>query len=217
MTDKNTLLVSDESPIQNEPPVQTPQINLEGKRIGFALTGSFCTTETALEIIGGLISRGATVMPILSHTMNTMDTRFGTAHSIKKRLTELTGQPIIKTISEAEPIGPAKLLDILVVLPATGNTLAKIAYGITDTPVTMAVKAHLRNDRPVVLGISSNDALAGGAKNIGLLLGMRNIFFIPFGQDQPYDKPRSMVFKCEYVLPAIAEALNNRQLQPILV
>ena len=193
------------------------QIKLECMCIGFALTGSFCTTETAFDIIGTLVSRGAEVIPILSHAMDTMDTRFGTAHDIKKRLTELTGQPVIKTITEAEPIGPAKLLDVLVVLPATGNTLAKIAYGITDTPVTMAVKAHLRNDRPVVLGISSNDALGNGAKNIGLLLGMRNIFFIPFGQDQPFEKPRSMVFKGEYALPAIAEALKRRQLQPILV
>jgi len=189
----------------------------EDKCIGFALTGSFCTTETALEVISDLISNGADVIPILSHAMNTMDTKFGTANDIKKRLTELTGQPIIKTIAEAEPIGPKKLFDVLVVLPATGNTLAKIAYGITDTPVTMAVKAHLRNDRPVVLAISSNDALAGGAKNIGLLLGMRNIFFVPFGQDQPHVKPRSMVFLKEYALAAIDEALERRQLQPMLV
>ena len=188
-----------------------------GKRIGFALTGSFCTIETAFNIISGLIAESAEVVPILSYAMNTIDTRFGAALDIKKRLAELTGQTVIKTITEAEPIGPAKLLDALVVLPATGNTLAKITNGITDTPVTMAVKAHLRNDRPVVLGISSNDALACGAKNIGLLLGMRNIFFVPFGQDQPFEKPRSMVFKEEYALPAIAEALEGRQLQPLLV
>ena len=191
-------------------------LQFEGKRIGFALTGSFCTTKTAFTIIENLVSMGAEVMPILSYTMSTIDTKFGAALDIKKRLAALTGQPIIKTIAEAEPIGPAKLLDILVVLPATGNTVAKIAYGITDTPVTMAVKAHLRNDRPVVLGISSNDALGNGAKNIGLLLGMRNIFFVPFGQDQPCEKPRSMVFKEEFALPAIAAALEGRQLQPIL-
>ena len=188
----------------------------EGKRIGFALTGSFCTLDTALEVIGDLVHGGAEVVPILSHSVDTMDTKFGSAQDIKKSLTKLTGRPVINTIIEAEPIGPAKLLDVLVVLPATGNTLAKIAYGITDTPVTMAVKAHIRNNRPVVLGLSSNDALGNGAKNIGLLLGMRNIFFIPFGQDQPHDKPRSMVLKCEYALPAIAEAMEGRQLQPII-
>ena len=192
-------------------------ISFEGKRIGFALTGSFCTIEAALDTISHLVSANAEVIPILSYTMNTIDTKFGTALDTKKRLAELTGRPVIKTITEAEPIGPAKLLDILVVLPATGNTLAKIAHGITDTPVTMAVKAHLRNDRPVVLGISSNDALGNGAKNIGLLLGMRNIYFIPFGQDQPHEKPRSMVFKGEYALAAIAEGLDGRQLQPLLV
>jgi len=189
----------------------------EGKRIGFALTGSFCTLDMALGVIGDLMECGAEVTPILSHAVDAMDTKFGTAKSLKKRLTELTGQPVIKTIVEAEPIGPAKLLDVLVVLPATGNTLAKIAYGITDTPVTMAVKAHLRNNRPVVLGLSSNDALGNGAKNIGMLLGMRNIFFIPFGQDNPHDKPRSMVLKGEYTLAAIDEALNGQQLQPIVV
>ena len=190
--------------------------NFEGKRIGFALTGSFCTLDMALEVIEKLVQAGAEVIPILSHAVDTMDTKFGTAQGLKEKLTQLTGQPIIKTISEAEPIGPAKLLDILVVLPATGNTIAKIAYGITDTPVTMAVKAHIRNNRPVVLGLSSNDALGNGAKNIGMLLNMRNIFFIPFGQDQPHAKPRSMVLKGEYTLAAIDEALHGRQLQPIL-
>ena len=189
---------------------------MNNKRIGFALTGSFCTLDTSLEIIETLVTRGAKVLPIISNAVDTTDTAFGTASSIKKRLAELTGQSVINTITGAEPIGPGKILDILVVLPATGNTLAKIALGITDTPVTMAVKAHLRNDQPVVLGLSSNDALAGGAKNIGLLLGMRNIYFVPFGQDVPHTKPRSMVFKKEYVLDTISEALEGRQLQPML-
>jgi len=162
------------------------------------------------------VAANANVVPIISDAVNTTDTIFGSASNIKKRLAEATGQPIISTLTTAEPIGPKKLLDILVVLPATGNTLAKIALGITDTPVTMAVKAHLRNNRPVVLGISSNDALAGGAKNIGQLLGMRNIYFVPFGQDLPHIKPRSMVFKTEYVLAAIDEALEGRQIQPIV-
>ena len=194
----------------------TPELNLLHKRIGLALTGSFCTFETAFITAQNLISAGADLVPIISNSVDTMDTKFGDAKDIKKRLAELTGKPIIATIKDAEPIGPGKLLDALVVLPATGNTVAKIAYGITDTPVTMAVKAHLRNDRPVILGLSSNDALGNGAKNIGLLLGMRNIYFIPFGQDQPHEKPRSVVFKNEYALPAISEALKGKQLQPIL-
>ncbi|MCL2378635.1 MAG: dipicolinate synthase subunit B [Defluviitaleaceae bacterium] len=170
----------------------------------------------ALAVVEDLVKAGAEVMPILSYSVATMDTKFGTAEGIKKRLTELTGQPVVETIAEAEPIGPAKLLDILVVLPATGNTLAKIACGITDTSVTMAVKAHLRNNRPVVLGLSSNDALGNSAKNIGMLLGMRNIYFVPFGQDNPHEKPRSMVLRGEYTLAAIDEALHGRQVQPIL-
>ncbi|MCL2360986.1 MAG: dipicolinate synthase subunit B [Defluviitaleaceae bacterium] len=189
---------------------------MKDKRIGFALTGSFCTLDAALEIIESLVVAGAEVLPIISTAVDTTDTAFGAAEDIKKRLTEITGQPIINTIATAEPVGPKKLLDILVVLPATGNTLAKIALGITDTPVTMAVKAHLRNNRPVVLGLASNDALGNGAKNIGFLLGMRNIYFVPFGQDMPLAKPRSMVFKDEYVMATIAEALESRQIQPIL-
>jgi len=190
---------------------------MKNKKIGFALTGSFCTLDAALNIIEELVAAGADVLPIISTAVDTTDTIFGTASSIKKRLAQLTGKPIIDSITKAEPIGPKKLLDVLVVLPATGNTLAKIALGITDTPVTMAVKAHLRNNKPVVLGLSSNDALGNSAKNIGLLLGMRNIFFVPFGQDMPYAKPRSMVFKEEYVADTIAEALEGRQIQPIIV
>jgi len=190
--------------------------SFKNKKIGFALTGSFCTLDTTFEIMEQLVAAGAKLLPIISDSVNTTSTKFGTVESTKKRLTEITSQPIINSITTAEPIGPKKLLDILVVLPATGNTLAKIALGITDTPVTMATKAHLRNNRPVVLGLSSNDALAGSAKNIGLLLAMRNIYFVPFGQDMPHVKPRSMVFKPEYVLDTIAEALSGQQLQPIL-
>jgi len=187
-----------------------------GKRIGFALTGSFCTLDAALEIIKTLVGLGADILPIVSHAVDTTDTTFGTASDIKKRLETACGKPAVNTITGAEPIGPKKLLDILVILPATGNTLAKIALGITDTSVTMAAKAHLRNNRPVLLGISSNDALSGGAKNIGQLLGMRNIYFVPFGQDMPHQKPRSMVFCKDFALAAIAEALEGQQLQPML-
>ena len=189
---------------------------MENVRIGFALTGSFCTLDIALDVAKELATQGASIMPILSEAVSSTDTTFGTAKSIKKRLAEITGQPIIETITGAEPIGPQKLLDIMVVLPATGNTLAKIAMGITDGPVTMAVKAHLRNDRPLVLGISSNDALGNGAKNIGALLNMRNVYLVPFGQDMPFVKPRSMVFKAEYAVDAITAALQGMQLQPVL-
>ncbi|MCL2571636.1 MAG: dipicolinate synthase subunit B [Defluviitaleaceae bacterium] len=189
---------------------------MKNKRIGVALTGSFCTLDTSFEIIQMLIDEGSDVTAIISDSVNTTDTIFGKAENIKNKLTQLTGKPIIKSITDAEPIGPKQLLDILVVIPATGNTIAKIALGITDTPVAMAVKAHLRNGRPVVLGLASNDALGNGAKNIGQLLVMRNIYFVPFGQDHPHGKPRSMVFKKEYVTDTIAEALKGRQLQPIL-
>jgi dipicolinate synthase subunit B len=189
---------------------------LEGLRVGFALTGSFCTFETAFGCVEELIACGATVIPIISHATATLDTRFGTAEETKNRLTRLTSHPPICTVAEAEPIGPGKLLDILLILPATGNTLAKLTAGIADTAVTMAAKSHLRNNRPLVLAVSSNDALAGGAKNIGHLLNTRNIYFVPFGQDDPAEKPRSMVFFSEKVVPAVEAAWYGKQLQPIL-
>lgn len=190
---------------------------LEGKRIGFAMTGSFCTFQTALACLDDIIAEGAIVTPILSHAADTLDTRFGKAIALKETLSRVTGAAVIRTIAEAEPIGPQKLLDVLLVLPATGNTLAKLANGITDTPVTMAVKSHLRNNRPVVLAVSSNDALGNSAKNIGVLLNARNIFFVPFSQDDPDSKPRSLVFKREQVLASVEQALENKQLQPMMV
>jgi dipicolinate synthase subunit B len=190
---------------------------LNDKRIGFALTGSFCTTTVALECMAQLIISGAKVTPILSDSMNNTDTKFGTAASLKEKIAELTAMPIISTIGQAEPIGPQKLLDALVILPATGNTLAKLAAGIADTPVTMAAKSHLRNGRPLILGISSNDALGFGAKNIGSLLAARNIYFLPFGQDDALTKPRSMVFKKDFLIPTISAALDGEQFQPIIM
>jgi dipicolinate synthase subunit B len=191
--------------------------NLKNKCIGFAITGSFCTINTALECMAKLIAAGAEITPILSSSIDTMDTKFGTAEGLKQKISELTEKPIISTIVQAEPIGPGKLLDALVILPATGNTLAKLTAGIADTPVTMAAKSHLRNGRPVVLGISSNDALGFGAKNIGHLLASRNIYFVPFGQDDPFEKPRSMVFKEEFFLPALEAALEGIQFQPLIM
>jgi len=190
---------------------------LKGKRIGVALTGSFCTFETVLECIEHLVKKDAKITPIMSYNAYTQDTKFGKAAYWVAEIEAMTGQKIIHTIPDAEPIGPSKLLDILAILPATGNTIAKIAQGIADTPATFAAKSQLRNGRPVIIGISSNDALAAGAKNIGYLLNTKNIYFIPFGQDDCIKKPYSILFNKEYVLPAINGALEGKQIQPLLV
>ncbi|MCL2373428.1 MAG: dipicolinate synthase subunit B [Defluviitaleaceae bacterium] len=189
---------------------------LKLQRVGVAVTGSFCTFDTALECIRVLIHEGAEVTTILSAAACTMDTKFGKAADFAEKLTALTGRPPITTIVDTEPIGPGKLLDAMLILPATGNTIAKLAAGIADSTTTFAAKSHLRNGRPLLLAISSNDALAAGAKNIGQLLNTKNIYFVPFGQDSPATKPRSIVFKKEYVLAALVEALEGRQLQPLL-
>jgi dipicolinate synthase subunit B len=190
--------------------------DFKNKRIGFAITGSFCTLETALECMAELTAQGAEITPILSQNVDTLDTKFGTASRLKEKIAEITPTPIITTIVQAEPIGPQKLLDALIILPATGNTLAKLAAGIADTSVTMAAKSHLRNGRPVILGISSNDALGFGAKNIGQLMAARNIYFVPFGQDDAHEKPRSIVFKKELLLPTLKAAFEGTQLQPVI-
>lgn len=192
-------------------------MDLSGITAGFALTGSFCTFSTVLPEMENLKLAGAKIVPIMSKTAAETDTRFGTADSFRRRIEALCGTEIITTIEGAEPIGPGKLLDLLVVAPCTGNTLAKIAHGITDTPVTMAVKAHLRNARPVLLAVSTNDGLSGAAKNIGLLLNTKNIFFVPFGQDDPDRKPTSLVADMPSIVPAAGAALLHRQMQPILV
>ena len=191
-------------------------MNLKDKTIGFALTGSFCTLEAAVTQLEGIIAAGANVLPIISNNVNDMDTRFGKADVLKDRLVRITGNQIIKTVPQAEPIGPKGLLDILVVCPCTGNTLAKIAAGVTDNSVTMAVKAHLRNDRPVVIAISTNDGLSGNAQNIGKLLNSKNIYFVPFGQDDPVGKKTSLVAKNELVAETLELALEKIQLQPLL-
>jgi len=191
-------------------------VNLKDKTIGFALTGSFCTLEAAVTQLEGIVAAGANVLPIISNNVNDMDTRFGKADVLKDRLVRITGNQIIKTVPQAEPIGPKGLLDILVVCPCTGNTLAKIAAGVTDNSVTMAVKAHLRNDRPVVIAISTNDGLSGNAQNIGKLLNSKNIYFVPFGQDDPVGKKTSLVAKNELVAETLELALEKIQLQPLL-
>ena len=192
-------------------------MNLEGKTIGFALTGSFCTIPSALEALEALAKTGAAIIPIVSEAVAKTDTRFGTAESIRVRIAALTGREPIDSIEKAEPIGPKKLLDAILVCPCTGNTIAKIAGGITDTPVTMAVKAHLRNKRPVVLSVSTNDGLSANAQNIGRLLNTRGIYFVPFGQDDPQNKNTSLVADNILALSALECALAGEQLQPLLL
>ena len=189
---------------------------METIKLGFALCGSFCTYERVISVLETMTSR-YDITPILSGISAVTDTRFGKAEDHIKRLTELTGHTPITTIREAEPIGPKKLLDILVIAPCTGNTLAKLAAGITDTSVTMAAKAHLRNDRPLVIAVSTNDALSGSAKNIGDLLNRKNIYFVPMKQDDPLKKPRSIVAEMELIPETIREALAGKQIQPIIM
>ena len=186
-------------------------------RVGFAFCGSFCTHSEVLEELKHLTKTYATVIPILSEASATTDTRFGTAAQLRERVEELTGHTIIDTIKDAEPIGPKALLDVLVIAPCTGNTAAKLAAGITDGPVTMAAKAHLRNGRPVVLALASNDGLSGGARNIGELLNRKNYYFVPFGQDNAEKKPCSLIADFSQIIPTVEAALEGRQIQPILL
>ncbi|ACV63909.1 dipicolinic acid synthetase, B subunit [Desulfofarcimen acetoxidans DSM 771] len=192
-------------------------MRLKDIKVGVALTGSHCCLSEVMPYIKALVNEGAQVIPIISSVVAETDSRFGLAESWKKQLTEITGSGIIQTITAAEPVGPQKLLDILVVAPCTGNTLAKLANAITDGPVLMAVKAHLRNQRPVVLGISTNDGLSMNAKNWGLLLNTKNIYVIPFGQDDPVNKPNSLKARWELIVDTVAMALNGKQIQPMLV
>lgn len=190
---------------------------LKGIKVGFALTGSFCTIERIVPQIERIIKEGGDILPIFSEALYKYDTRFGSADELKLRIEGLTGKKIISTIVDAEPIGPKSLVDIMVVAPCTGNTVAKLANAITDGPVTMACKAHLRNSKPLVVAISTNDGLGANAKNIAQLLSMKNVFLVPFGQDAPDRKPNSLVSKPELIIPTMLEALKGRQLQPVLV
>lgn len=164
--------------------------------IGYCLTGSFCTFAKSMEVLEALVKSGHNVTPIMSENAYTIDTRFGDAVDIQNKLIQITGNSIIHTIEQAEPIGPKKMFDVLAIVPCTGNTLAKLAAGVTDTSVTMATKSHLRNSRPVVIGVSTNDALGAAAKNIGALLNYKNYYFVPFGMDNCILKPKSMV--CDF-------------------
>ena len=184
-------------------------------KIGFALCGSFCTFEQAVLQLEQL-SREYDITPIMSQAAYSTSTRFAKAELINGRITGICGKPIISTIKAAEPIGPKQPFDLLVIAPCTGNTLAKLANGITDTSVTMAAKAHLRNNKPLLIAISTNDALGASARNIGSLLNTRNIYFVPFNQDDALNKPRSMVADLALLPKAIAHALKGEQVQPII-
>lgn len=184
--------------------------------IGFAMCGSFCTYGEVFPIME-LLTRDYRVTPIFSTAAATVDSRFGLAADHLQQAAEICGTLPLKTIAEAEPIGPKKLFDALVVAPCTGNTLAKLAHSIADTPVTMAVKSHLRNGRPVVIAVSTNDALGGAAENIGKLLARKHYYFVPFRQDDATNKPTSMVADFNRIHEALDAALEGRQLQPILL
>lgn len=191
-------------------------MKLDNKNIGFALTGSFCTFEKTIQEMKKL-SKKCNLIPIMSFNSYSLDTKFGKAINIKDEIERICNRKIINTIPDAEPIGPKKMLDLLVIAPCSGNTIAKLSNDIIDTPVTMACKSALRNDTPIVLGISTNNALSGAAENIGRLLNRKNYFFVPFKQDNPITKPRSMVFDTTYLEKTIEEALEYRQISPIIL
>jgi dipicolinate synthase subunit B len=197
--------------------MELKQQRLRGVKIGVILTGSHCTINDVIPEIKHLIDDGADVLPVFSYTVDNTDNRFYRVEDLKKTITDLTDHEIINTIVGAEPIGPQKLLDIVVVAPATGNTIAKMAHGIADTPALMAIKAQLRNQRPVVIAVSSNDALGVNASNIGLLLNMKNIFFVPFRQDNPAEKANSVVACMSLITDTVINALQGRQIQPLLL
>jgi len=187
---------------------------LKGMRVGCAMTGSFCTFKKVFEVWKSLKEMEADLIPIMSFNAFSLDTRFYSALEAVNIFEEITGKRVIATIPDAEPIGPKKLLDALVIAPCTGNTLAKLANGISDTPVTLAAKSHLRNGRPVIVAVSSNDSLSQNAANIGLLLRSRNIFFVPFGQDDAIEKPNSLMANMDLIPETLVNAMQNRQIEP---
>ena len=192
-------------------------MELKDKVIGFAMTGSFCTFAKALDEMENVANEGARLVPIMSNTAFSTDTRFGKADDINSRIEKICGRGIINTIFEAEPIGPKGYLDLLIIAPCTGNSLAKLAAGIADTAVTMAAKAHLRNQKPVLIAVSTNDGLANAAKNIGSLMNYKNIYFVPFRQDDCIKKPASLVADMPSIVPSAKLALDLKQIQPILL
>ncbi|MDR4434006.1 dipicolinate synthase subunit B [Bacillus tequilensis] len=191
--------------------------SLKGKRIGFGLTGSHCTYEAVFPQIEALVNEGAEVRPVVTFNVKSTNTRFGEGAEWVKKIEDLTGYEAIDSIVKAEPLGPKLPLDCMVIAPLTGNSMSKLANAMTDSPVLMAAKATIRNNRPVVLGISTNDALGLNGTNLMRLMSTKNIFFIPFGQDDPFKKPNSMVAKMDLLPQTIEKALTHQQLQPVLV
>ncbi|WP_250278410.1 dipicolinate synthase subunit B [[Clostridium] colinum] len=191
-------------------------MNFEGVNIGYALTGSFCTFKETIEQIKELVSLKANVYPVFSFNSQNIDTRFGKANDFIEEIENITGNKVIKTIEAAEPIGPKNHLDVFVIAPCTGNTLAKLNAGICDTPVLMASKAHIRNNKPVIIAISTNDALGANMQNIGGMINKKNIYFVPFGQDDYVKKPKSIVAHFEKIPETIYSALKGEQVQPIM-
>lgn len=191
--------------------------NFNDRKIGFALTGAYSTFELIIPYIKKLVENGAKVVPIMSFNSYNIDTRYGKSKDFIEKIEEITNTKIINTFVEAEPLGQKKIIDILVIAPCTGNTVSKLANGITDTPVLLAAKSNLRNDNNIVLGICTNDGLSSNAENIGKLLNRKHYYFIPFKQDNPITKPRSLAFDLTYLIPTIEYALNNEQIQPILL
>lgn len=192
-------------------------MKLTGKTVGFALTGSYCTLSKVLPELEKLAREDIKLIPIISDKVLNNDTRFGRADDWVEKIMSLTDENMIDSIVKAEPIGPGKLLDLLIVAPCTGNTLAKIASGIIDETVVMAVKAHLRNERPVLLAVATNDGLSFNAGSFSKLLNMENIFFVPFGQDNPVEKPNSLVARMDLIENAAELALESRQIQPAII
>lgn len=185
--------------------------------VGFALTGSFCTFGKAIKTMEELKDVGYNIIPLMSFNAYSMDTRFGKSSDFIKQIEDICGNKVIHTINSAEPIGPKKMLDALVICPCTGNTLAKLSAGIADTPVTLAVKSHLRNLRPVIIAVSSNDSLAAAAKNIGTLENRKNYYFVPYRQDAPDEKPNSIVADFSKTADTLSAALSGKQIQPMLL
>lgn len=193
-------------------------MELKGKHIGFVFTGSFCTFQKTIQELKKLKEiENVKITPIMSFNSYNLDSKFGKAKEFIEKIENITQNKIINTIPDAEPIGPKKMFDILIVAPCSGNTIAKLANDIIDTPATMAVKSHLRNDRPVVIAISTNNALSGAAENIGKLLNRKNYYFVPFKQDNPITKPNSVVFDPTYIIKTLEHALEKKQIQPIML
>lgn len=192
-------------------------MELAGKKIGFAVTGSHCTLDDVLPELKKITQKEARVFPIISETIKETDTKFGPAQKWVEKIKKITGEPVIDSIVAAEPIGPQKLLDLLIIAPCTGNTMARIANGVIDGTVVMAAKAQLRNRFPVLISIATNDGLGLNAKNLSVLLNNRNIFFVPFGQDCPEQKPNSLISRTDLLIEAAQMALEKKQMQPVLI